>query len=169
MRNYDTHNGTQYISALAVLLGPGLLWNGTNWCLEMHPAAVLKHSEPFVLILRDVDWTFISSANEFLSSTLQKTCRAELFNRRLFRKIMCLKICLDLSVSIHTTKLWFFHTFGFKQPWTKKKKEEYLLLCQNLAGNLAKNWRLIVAQTSSKLRFVCLHIKTKLPVVAVCQ
>lgn len=32
-------------------LGPILLWNWTNWCLEMHPAAVLKHSEQFVSIL----------------------------------------------------------------------------------------------------------------------
>lgn len=56
--------------------GPILLWNWTNWCLEMHPAAVLKHSEPFVSILQDINRTFISSANAFLSSTVLLTGRA---------------------------------------------------------------------------------------------
>lgn len=60
-------------------LGPILLWNWTNWCPEMHPAAVLKYREPFESILQDTYWTFVSSANWFLSSTLLLTCRAELF------------------------------------------------------------------------------------------
>lgn len=40
-------------------LGPILLWNWTNWCLEMHPADVLKHSEPFVSILQDIYRTYV--------------------------------------------------------------------------------------------------------------
>lgn len=78
----DTFSVARYISNPAVLLGSGLLWNGTNWCLEMHPAAVLEHSEPFVLTLQDAYWTFISSANEFLSSSFAEDLRGRVFFSR---------------------------------------------------------------------------------------
>lgn len=56
-------------------LGPILLQNRTNCCLEMHPAAVLKHREPFVSILRDINKTFISSENWLLWIIVVLVCR----------------------------------------------------------------------------------------------
>lgn len=85
---------------LGCALGPILLWNWTNWCPEMHPAAVLKHSEPFESILQDIYWTFVSSANRFLSSTVLLTCRAELSS--------CIKKCLSPT-------LWMFVYWPLKR------------------------------------------------------
>ncbi len=110
--------------------GPALLWNWTNWCLEMHPAAVLKHSEPFVSILQDIYRTFISSANVFLSSTVLLTGRAlcylssckylhkNMFKARYNSHYWCL---CRASENIHTTKLWLFTYLASRDPPLKNK------------------------------------------------
>lgn len=60
-------------------LGPILLCNWTYWCPEMHPAVVLKYSEPFESILLNIYWTFVSSANWVLSSTVDLTLAQQKF------------------------------------------------------------------------------------------
>lgn len=96
--------------------GPILLWNWTKWCLEMHPADVLKHTEPFVSIFQDIYKTFISSENRFLSSPMLLTHRVLccVDRRRVCKKyIYKVKDHLYLFMyglfkGIHTTKLCLF-------------------------------------------------------------
>lgn len=173
-RSTNAFSVARYISNPAVLLGSGLLWNGTNWCLEMHPAAVLEHSEPFVLTLQDSHWTFISSANEFLSGSFVEDLRSRaIFSCKLlplFEELSRKDLRWTSLASFAPLNCGFSHIWlRASLNWNKRRREIYFVVSESGELSGQKIWQLISAEANTKQHFVCLVFKAKLPAAAACQ